>query len=160
MANGNGWNNIEALRSGIDRVFEQFHLRPEPFFQTAFLPGRAARRYPLINLHDEQDSLYVEALAPGIDPASMELTVVSQTLTMTGEKRRHPEDIKPEAFHRSERAAGRFRRSIDLPLEVDAARVQAEYRNGLLLVTLPKSERAKPKQIPVQVAETQGRQSA
>ena len=52
------------------------------------MPGRAARRYPLINLHDEQDSLYVEALAPGIDPASMELTVVSQTLTMTGEKRR------------------------------------------------------------------------
>jgi HSP20 family protein len=90
----------------------------------------------------------------------MELTVVRQTLTITGEKRRHPEDIKPEAFHRSERAAGRFRRSIDLPLEVDSTRVKAEYRNGLLLVTLPKSERAKPKQIPVQVAETQGRQSA
>jgi len=84
----------------------------------------------------------------------MELTVVSQTLTITGEKRRLPEDIKPEAFHRSERAAGRFRRSIDLPLEMDSARVKAEYRNGLLLVTLPKSERAKSKQIPVQVAET------
>jgi len=160
MANGNGWNNMEALRHQIDRAFEQWHMRPEPFFQTAFLPGRAARSYPLINLYDEQDSLYVEALAPGIDPASMELTVVSQTLTMTGEKRRLPDDIKPEAFHRSERAASGFRRSIDLPLEVDAARVQAEYRNGLLLVTLPKSERAKPKQIPVQVGETQSRQNA
>jgi HSP20 family protein len=157
MANGNRWNNMEALRSGIDRAFEQFNFRPQPFFQTAFLPGQAARRYPLINLHDEQDTLYVEALAPGVEPASMELTVVGHTLTIAGEKRRHPDDIKPEAFHRSERAAGRFRRSIELPLEVDATKVKADYHNGLLLVTLPKSERAKPKQIPVQVAETQGR---
>ncbi len=78
--------------------------------------------------------------------------MVGHTLTISGEKRRHPEDIKPEAFHRSEREAGRFRRSIELPLEVDAAKVKADYRTGLLLVTLPKSERAKPKQIPVQVA--------
>jgi len=62
------------------------------------------------------------------------------------------EDIKPEAFHRSEREAGRFRRSIELPLEVDAAKIKADYRNGLLLVTLPKADRAKPKQITVQVA--------
>ena len=152
MENGNRWNNMEALRREIDRAFEQVGFRPAPFFQTAFLPGRAARRYPLINLHENQDTLYVEALAPGIDPASLELSVMDHTLTISGEKRRHPEDIKPEAFHRSEREAGRFRRSIELPIEVDANNVKADYRNGLLLVTLPKSERAKPKQIAVQVA--------
>ena len=52
MANGNGWNNMEALRSGIDRVFEQFPFRPEPFFQTAFLPGRAAQDSSLAGLWD------------------------------------------------------------------------------------------------------------
>jgi HSP20 family protein len=152
MENGNLWNNMEALRREIDRAFTQFDFRPAPSFHTAFLPGRAARRYPLINLHEDQDTVYVEALAPGVDPASLELSVVNHTLTISGEKQRHPEAIKPEAFHRSEREAGRFMRSIELPREVDTASVKADYHNGLLLVTLPKSERAKPKQITVQVA--------
>jgi HSP20 family protein len=152
MENGNLWNNMEALRREIDRAFAQFDFRPAPSFHTAFLPGRAARRYPLINLHEDRDMVYVEALAPGVDPASLELSVVDHTLTISGEKQRHPEAIKPEAFHRSEREAGRFTRAIELPREVDAANVKADYRNGLLLVTLPKAERAKPKQITVQVA--------
>jgi HSP20 family protein len=152
MENGNLWNNMEALRREIDRAFAQFDFRPAPSFHTAFLPGRAARRYPLINLHEDQDTVYVEALAPGVDPASLELSVVNHTLTISGEKQRHPEAIKPEAFHRSEREAGRFTRTIELPREVDATSVKADYRNGLLLVTLPKAERAKPKQITVQVA--------
>jgi len=152
MENGNRWNNMEALRGEIDRAFAQFGFRPEPFFQTAFLPGRAARRSPLINLHEDRGTLYVEALAPGVEPGSLELSVVGHTLTISGEKQRHPEDIKPEAFHRSEREAGRFKRSIELPLEVDSSNVKADYRHGLLLVTLPKADRAKPQQIPVQVA--------
>jgi HSP20 family protein len=73
-------------------------------------------------------------------------------LTSTGEKRRYQDDIKPEALRRSEWEAGRFQRSIELPVEVDAAKVKAECHNGLLLVTLPKSEQAKPKQLPVEVA--------
>lgn len=152
MENGNLWNNMEALRREIDRAFAQGGLRPGPFFQTAFLPGHAARRYPLLNLHEDRDTLYVEALAPGVEPASLELSVIGQTLTISGEKQRHPDAITPEAFHRSEREAGRFRRSIELPIEVDSTKVKAEYRNGLLLVTLPKAEQAKPKRITVQVA--------
>jgi HSP20 family protein len=152
MENGNLWNNMEALRREVDRAFAQFDVRPAPFFRAAFLPGRAARRYPLINLHEDRDTVYVEALAPGVDPASLELSVLDHTLTIAGEKQRHPEAVKPEAFHRSEREAGRFTRSIELPMEVDANNVKADYRNGLLIVTLPKAERAKPKQITVQVA--------
>jgi HSP20 family protein len=121
-------------------------------FRTAFLPGRAARRYPLINLYEDRDNLYVEALAPGVDPASIDLTVVRNVLTIAGEKRRVPGDIKPEAFHRSERATGKFVRHIELPIEVDENKVKADYKNGLMMVTLPKAEQAKPKQISVQVA--------
>ena len=70
----------------------------------------------------------------------------------TIEKRRHPANLTPEAFHRSERAAGRFVRTIELPVEVDAERVKAEYKQRLLRVTLPKAEAAKPKQISVRVS--------
>jgi HSP20 family protein len=152
IGNGNVWSTMEALRREVDRAFEQLGWRSEPMFQTAFLPGQAARRYPLINLHQDRDTLYVEALAPGIDPASLELSVVGNMLTISGEKRRHPAAIKSEAFHRSERAAGRFIRSLELPLEVDKDHVQAEYRNGLLCITLPKAAWVKPKQITVQAA--------
>jgi HSP20 family protein len=117
-----------------------------------FLPGRAARRYPLINMYEDTNHIYVEALAPGLDPAALDLAVIRNLLTISGEKRRHPEAIKPEAFHRSERAAGKFVRTIELPVDVDADQVKAEYKQGILKVTLPKAAAAKPKQINVQVA--------
>ncbi len=152
MAAWNVWDEMEALRREIDRAFQNVGGGQHPFFRTAFLPGVSARRYPLINLYQDRDAVYVEALAPGVEPSTLELSVIRNVLTMSGEKRRHPEDIKPEAFHRAERAAGRFSRSVELPVEVDENNVKADYRNGILLVTLPKSERVKPKQINVQVA--------
>jgi HSP20 family protein len=152
MAEVNPWQNLDSLRREIDRAFEDFGWRTDSPFRTAFLPGRAARRYPLINLYEDQDNLYVEALAPGVDPASLELTVVRNVLTITGEKHRVPGDIKPEAFHRSERATGKFVRHLELPVEVDEEKIQADYKHGLLIVTMPKAEQAKPKQISVQVA--------
>jgi HSP20 family protein len=152
MAEWNPWQGLESLRHEVNRAFEDFGFRTEPFSRSAFLPGRAARRYPLINLHEDRDQVYVEALAPGVDPASLQLTVVRNTLTITGEKRRVPGEVKPEAFHRSERATGKFVRSIELPVEVDENTVKADYQNGLLVVTLPKTEKARPKQINVQVA--------
>src|SRR5690606_16938081 len=110
------WNPLEALRRDIDRAFQNAGFPLEPFVRTAFLPGRAARRYPLINLAEDRDHIYLEALAPGVDPASIDLSVVRNVLTLAGEKRRHPDSIQPEAFHRSERAAGKFVRTITLPV--------------------------------------------
>jgi HSP20 family protein len=147
----NPWQTLESLRRELDRVFDETGMRNEPFFRTAFLPGRAARRYPLINLYEDKDALYLEALAPGVDPSTLDLSVLGNTLSITGEKRRVAGDIRPEAFHRSERATGKFVRHIQLPVEVDESKVGADYKDGLLLVTLPKAEKAKPKQIAVQV---------
>jgi HSP20 family protein len=73
-------------------------------------------------------------------------------LTLSGEKSPISSDVKPEAFHRNERASGKFLRTLDLPVEVDDGSVEAEYKNGLLRVTVPKAEKAKPKQIKVSVA--------
>jgi HSP20 family protein len=146
------WNPMEALRRDIDRAFNNAGFSNEPFFRTAFLPGRGARRYPLINLAEDRDHVYIEALAPGVDPATIDLSIMRNVMTISGEKRRHPEDIKPEAFHRSERAAGKFVRTIELPVEVDANQVTAQYKHGILMVTLPKATAAKPKQISVSVS--------
>lgn len=148
----NPFQDMDALRREIDQAFQNFGIRTTPGFRTAFLPGRAARQYPLINLHEDKDTVYVEALAPGLDPASLNLSVMRNTLTIAGEKQRVSGEVNPEAFHRSERAAGKFVRTVDLPVEVDEGKVKAEYTNGLLVVTLPKAERAKPRQIDVQVA--------
>jgi len=152
MADWNPWQTLEAMRREIDRVFDENGSRSEPSFRAAFLPGRAARRYPLINLYEDKEAVYVEALAPGIDPGTLNLSVQGNTLSIAGEKRRVAGDVQPEAFHRSERATGKFVRHIELPMEVDEHKVQADYKHGLLNITLPKAEKAKPKQIAVQVS--------
>ena len=153
MAELGPWQTLEALRRELDRVFDETGTRNEPFFRTAFLPGRAARRYPLTNLYEDKDTLYLEALAPGVDPATLDLKVVDNTLSIVGEKRRVAGDVKPEAFHRSERATSKFVRHLQLPVEVDEDKIRADYKDGLLIVTLPKAEKAKPKQIAVQVGQ-------
>lgn len=140
---------LEGLRSELDRALSPYRTNGR-IRRAAFLPGRAARAYPLVNVSQDKDNLYVEALAPGIDAESLNITVQRNTLTVSGEKR-PPQAVSPEAFHRNERAAGRFTRSIELPSEVDSDRVSARYADGLLHITLPKSEAAKPRQIQVAV---------
>ena len=152
MAEWNPFADMEALRHQVDRAFEDFGFNRVPAAgRVAFLPGREPRRYPLINLLEDKDHLYLEALTPGVDPESLNITVLQNRLTLSGEKGGVGE-IKAEAFHRNERASGKFVRSIDLPARVDDAKIQAEYKNGLLVITLPKAEEAKPKQINVKVA--------
>lgn len=151
MAEWNPWQEMQRLRHDIDRAFAQVGGRTGHPFPTAFLPGQAARAYPLVNMSEDADAVYVTALAPGLDPAAVHVTVQDNRLTMAGEKQRVAAEIQPDAFHRSERAAGKFVRSIPLPSDVEHEQVEAAYTNGLLVVTLPKAEKAKPKQIAVSV---------
>lgn len=151
MAEISPWGRLEELRREMDHIMEAFNRGGEPFAQVAFLPGRGARRYPLVNLHEDRDAIKIEALAPGVDPDQLEVSVMRDTLTISGEKRRLMGDIQPEAFHRRERATGKFVRTIKLPTAVDTDKISADYTNGLLVITLPKAERAKPKQIAVKV---------
>jgi HSP20 family protein len=152
MAEWNPFVDLEALRREIGRTLEDFGVEQVPSHRVAFLPGREPRRYPLVNLLEDKDNLYIEALTPGVDPQSLNVTALQNRLTLSGEKIRIPGDVKPEAFHRNERASGKFVRTIDLPVEIDEARIEAEFKNGLLIVKLPKAEEAKPKQISVKVA--------
>jgi HSP20 family protein len=149
----NPFAELEALRRAIDQSFDTFWTDRGPrTWRTAFLPGQGARQYPLVNVSEDEHNLYIEALAPGVDPRSLDLSVLEGRLTIKGEKPGLSQ-VTAEAYHRNERAAGRFTREIELPTAVDADRIQANYQNGLLLLTLPKSEAAKPKQIRVSVGE-------
>lgn len=146
----NPFHELDALRREVGRVFDDFGGWDSPFSRVSFLPGVSARSYPLLNVAEDKDHIYVEALAPGLEPDSLEVTVKDDQLRMAGEK---PglKDVKAEAYHRSERGAGRFVRTMALPTAVDADKVSAQYKDGLLLITLPKAEAAKPKQISVSV---------
>jgi len=143
------FGELEALRQGIDQMF----LDLWPGFSgrsSVFLPGRSARAYPLINLSGEPDKYIMEAYAPGLDLSSLDVSVKGNTVTITGEKKAL-RDIKPEAYHRSERSTGKFLRTYQLDSEINDAQVKAEYKDGILAITLPKSEKAMPKKIAVNV---------
>ncbi|MDX9752477.1 MAG: Hsp20/alpha crystallin family protein [bacterium] len=149
------WNlfdEMDQLRREMDQIFHSFMTPAERSFRrSAFLPGYGARQYPLINLSEDKDTYHVEALAPGIDPDNLTISITGNVLTLSGEKIKSADNIKPEAFHRSERAAGRFVRTIELPMTIDRDQVQANYKQGILTISLPKKEEAKPKQIEIKV---------
>jgi HSP20 family protein len=146
------FRELEALRREVERAFEEYSNGDRPRRWSSLLPGATGRVYPLLNTSEDKDNIYVEAMAPGLDPDSIEISVLRDTVRIAGQKTPITAEIKPEAFHRSERGAGRFVRTLSLPTEVDSDKIKAEYKNGLLLLTLPKHEKAKPKQITVSVA--------
>ena len=145
------FRELDALRRQVERAFDDYGTWAWPFSRTSFLPGMSARNYPLINVSEDQDNVYVEALAPGLDPESLEISVLRDSLRIAGEKSSISPDVKREAFHRNERSAGKFVRTVTVPTLVNGDKVTAKYSNGLLLITLPKVEEAKPKQIKVSV---------
>jgi HSP20 family protein len=149
MATWDPYRELERLRAEMDRIFES--AVPARAWTLGFLPGTAARQYPRVNIAEDQDGYMVEALAPGVDPATLDLSVKENVLTISGEKKA-PEGVRPEAFHRSERSAGRFVRAVELPADLDAEKVKAAYADGILRVTLPKAEQAKPRRIEIELA--------
>jgi len=141
-----------AMISPFGRDFDQL-------FQTVFTPGLlsfgvpASRpaTFPALNITEDESAIYVEAELPGFKHDQVEINVVGNQLTITGE-RSETTDEKNTAYHRRERWTGSFERSVVLPTEVDADRVAAELRNGVLTITLPKPEVARPRTIQVKTA--------
>jgi HSP20 family protein len=104
--------------------------------------------YPPLNLWEDDDHLYVEAELPGFEMSDLEIYVTSgNQLSITGERKR-PE-LEGGNWHRQERGYGNFNRMIELPHEVNSDHVAAEFKNGVLTVTLPKTEGVKPRRIEV-----------
>jgi HSP20 family protein len=145
--------DMERMRREINRILadDRVSAWSFPFSRISFLPGRAERAYPLMNISEDDGNIYVDALAPGIETDTLSVSVAGEQLIVSGEKKPLPKEAKPETIHRSERSAGQFARSFSLPAGVENARVKADYKDGVLKITLPKSEAAKPKKVQVRV---------
>ncbi len=114
-------------------------------------PLQSARRayvYPPLNLYDAGERYILSAQLPGVATGEIDLTITGETLTMRGERKR-PEGIKDDSYRRQERPMGRWSRTVTLPDRVDSTRVSASFANGILTVSLPKAESAKPRHITV-----------
>lgn len=113
--------------------------------------SRAAGVYPHLNITEDEDSYYVRAELPGVDPEDIEITTQDNDLIINGERKIPPEGTNV-SYHRREREAGSFRRITSLPNPIDSSKVAAVCKNGLLTITLPKAPAVKARQIDVKPA--------
>jgi HSP20 family protein len=132
--------------------FEELQRELERMSGTAFEPfGYCAGVYPPVNVFDHGDTYVVKAELPGIDPERIEISVEDDTLTLRGE-RAFVEPSKSAAYHRRERGEGKFRRVVRLPGRVAGDETKAQYRNGVLTVTIPKAKEARPRRVVIEAA--------
>lgn len=124
----------------------------ETFFGENFFPFSGKGFSPLIDVYQDSDDLIVETSLPGIDPEKVEISVENDVLTISG-KTREKKEVRQEDYYRKEIRSGSFSRSVILPVMVKGSEAKAEYDDGVLHVTLPKAEDAKPKKIAVHIKE-------
>ena len=133
------WDPFRDFQREVGRLFES--LEPIQHW-------RVARCVPPINLYDAGEKYILTAQLPGIGPDEVDLSITGETLTMRGDRKR-PEGVSEESYRRQERQFGRWTRTVTLPDRVDGSKVSAAFADGVLTVTLPKAEEAKPRQISV-----------
>lgn len=136
---------LSTLRDDLDRFFENplagFGEVTQPF-----LGGWM----PAMDLYEDKDNFVLKAELPGMKKEDIEISLHEGVLTISGERKSEGEHKEGDTY-RSERFFGRFHRTMSLPRPVAGEKVSASYKDGILTVTLPKAEEAKPKQIPINV---------
>ena len=130
-------DRLSQLRNEMDQLLED---GPAP-----------GTLYPSLNVWEDESSFHAEAELPGFRIEDVEVSVRGNEISLSGERK--PEDKEGLTWHRRERGFGRFHRTLEFPLPVEADKVQASLRNGVLTVTLPKAEAAKPRKIQVKLLE-------
>jgi HSP20 family protein len=106
---------------------------------------------PGIDLYEDKDNLYLKAELPGMKREEIEVSLHEGMLSISGERKSESKEQGAEV-HRAERFFGRFQRTVTLPASVSPDKVKAQYKDGILTITLPKTEEAKPKQIDVRAS--------
>ena len=154
------WQPFEALRSQVDRLFHDFQtgffqaplFRPLPDIELFWRRDLGFNVTPAIDIVEKGNAFEVTAELPGLDVKNVDLQLSDGVLTIKGEKQEEKEE-KTKDRYVSERRYGSFRRSLQVPTSVDANKIEASFKNGVLTVTLPKSADAQNKQktIPVSV---------
>jgi len=147
MANITRWDPIRdmmTLRSAMDRLFDSAYIGPNLVWQPEGLSLA-------VDVIENTDEFVVKASLPGINPDDLEVSYNNNVLTIKGEVKEEI-DTEETRFHLRERRFGSFSRSFSLPSHVNADEIKATYEQGILTLTLPKAEEAKPKRISVNTA--------
>ena len=131
---------MKSLRREMDRLFSEF-FTPEPGW-------RGSGVFPPVNIYRDQEKFVVTAELPGVDPQKIDISVQGDNLILKGERKVEPSGGEIR-YHRRERNSGTFNRVVSLPDRVDGNRVDASYKRGILTLTLPLAEEARPRQIQV-----------
>lgn len=135
------FKEFERVRREMDRLWDSFlegGLRKR---------GEEGEWLPSLDVAETKNELVVKAEVPGMDPKDIDISLSDGVLTIKGEKRQE----KEADYHVVERSYGSFMRSVQLPKEVQSDKISASYKNGILRITLPKSEEAKKKEVKIKV---------
>jgi HSP20 family protein len=138
----NPWREIDRMQRDMNRLMQSF---------PSFSGAQVAPSFPAINVWLSEEGAVVTAELPGVKPEDLDISVVGETLTLTGS--RQPEELKEgEKYHRRERRFGKFTRTFQLPFTVEANNVDAKFDKGILHIALPRAEAEKPRKISVKTA--------
>jgi HSP20 family protein len=137
--------SLRRLNSILDEAFSSWP------FQGQESGALTSSWVPACDVFEDKDAVKIVAELPGVSPEDVKISLENNLLTIRGEKRQHAEE-QTERVHRYERTYGTFERAFSLPTTVDPEKIQANYSNGILTVTIPKAERARPREIPVKVS--------
>jgi HSP20 family protein len=138
------FSQLSSLREEIDRLFDR-PLSGLSSPQQFWLGGG----WPTVDLFEDRDRLIVKVEVPGLKKEDIDISLHDGVLSVSGERKAEQKFENAET-HRSERFVGPFHRSLTLPVAVQADKTSASYQDGVLTITLPKAEEAKPKQIQIQ----------
>jgi HSP20 family protein len=139
------FRELETMRREMDRLWDSFFQRGP-----ARRVEEGAEWLPSLDVSETKNDIVVKAEVPGMDAKEIDISLSGDTLTLKGEKKQEKEE-KAENYHLIERSYGAFTRSIRLPVNVQSDKISASYKNGVLKITLPKSEEAKTKEIKIKV---------
>ncbi|MDD3991200.1 MAG: Hsp20/alpha crystallin family protein [Desulfobacterales bacterium] len=138
------FGELSSLRKEMDGLWDRF------FGEKALARGFPEEWSPSVDISETEDSLLIKAELPGLEAKDVNVSLSGDLLTIKGEKKKEKEE-KDEHHHYIERYAGTFQRSFRLPVEVQADKVEASFKKGVLKITLPKAEAAKKKSVEIKV---------
>jgi HSP20 family protein len=139
------WGDLVNVQDDMDRMFDDF------FGWVPVRRSAAQQRWaPPVDISEDNGSILVDVEIPGMKKEDIKVSLENNVLSLKGEKKQQRE-VNQENLHRWERRYGSFVRSFELPMPVQADKIKASYKNGVLHVELPKAEEVKPKEIPIEV---------
>lgn len=142
------FRDLVSIQDEMNRLFNDFFGRVPSRFEGDLNPSEWS---PSVDISETKDNIVVKAEVPGLKKEEIKITLQDNVLTLKGERKQEKEE-KETNFYRMERSYGSFSRSFNLPSAVQADKIRANYKDGVLNITLLKTEEFKPKHIPIEIS--------